>query len=539
MTPIRGTLLLNSVLVGALVLAGCGRERVDETPEVAEEASAGGVAVVCSDGSADNLNPFVSPNLAARDMGQLLFTPLVRYGSGTEFAPYLAREWSWGPERQTLTLQLRENVRWHDGTPLTAADVAWTLQVAADPEYAYSQGRIFAGLEAEAVDSLTVEVRFLETFAHGLEPFVSLPILPRHLLADVPPSEFARAAYHRAPVGSGPFRFAGRREDGSIMFDRWSEIPEDLGPPLLDRIVYRTIAEPTVVVTELTSGAVDLCTTNAGLAARLQDSQRIRLETVAPFGVQTVFLNAEHRPLDDVRVRRALSAALRRSEIAAVVSPLASVAGNPLPPVSPFQDSTLVQPNADSALAVSLLEEAGWRYLDGTDVRRNPEGQELRFSLVGDPQAEPEMTVIQHELSRLGVVADVRFMEAASFFAAVMNPRTRPDAMALALYHDRVIRPDMHGLLHSGGPQNISSYSDSVVDSVLTLLQSTTEPQRLRDLYEELQRQLVEDVPALYTVYVPRLLAVGARLRGVRADLNGPLASVSEWWIPETQRRRR
>ena len=274
------------------------------------------------------------------------------------------------------------------------------------------------------------------------------------------------------------------------------------------------------------------------MAEKFSSSGSTEIHSVEPIGIQTIFLNTSHAPLQDVGVRRALSAALRRAEITAVVSPLASPAGNPLAPASPWRDPALLQPDADSALAVSLLESAGWSMAKGGRVRRDAQGRELQFTLLAPQQLETSMTVVQAHLRRVGVAVDLRFMEFASFVSTIMNPDSRPDAMALGLYESKLVRPDFYSILHSSGGQNLSSYSDPAVDSALERLGDVLSSDELREVYRELQRHIAEDVPMIYTVYVPRLLAVGPRVRGVTADANGPFASVSEWWIPPTQRRR-
>ncbi len=531
--------LLTAAVITVSVV-GCAGEGEEGPPaELAAAEKTGGLAVVCYESAVEALNPFVSPDLAAADLRLLLFTPLVLYDDAGDFRPYLATGWRWEDDGVRLILEIRQDVAWHDGMPLTADDVAWTINAAANPEYAYWNGADFATLDVVQVrDSVTLELRFTEPLIAELEPFVALPILPRHLLADFTPEEFSRAEYQRSPVGSGPYKVAGRRPDGVIDFERAEGFPADLGEAYLERIAVRWIPEATTLAAEMEAGTVDLCVTGSGRAERLQSSGRVEVHPIEPAGIQAIFLNSRHPPLDDSRVRRALSAAVRRSEIAAVVSPLASPSGTLFPASGPWTDPELVQPDADSALAASLLESAGWS-LAGDGVRTNAEGRELRFTLVAPPPLEVPLTVLQAQLRHVGVAVDLRFMEFAAFIGMIQKPDSRPDAMALGFVLEKLRHPynEIYAHLHSEGHSNLGSYSDPAVDSLVERLQTRLSSDERRDIYRQLQRRVTEDVPAIYILYVPRVLAIGGRLQGVREDLNGPFGSVTEWWIPPARRR--
>ena len=111
-----------------ILTAGCNGERGEQpTAEFAAEERVGGLAAVCSQAAPESLNPFVSPDLGAGDMRLMLFTPLVLYGEDGAFRPYLATDWRWEDDGRRLILAIRGDVAWHDGTPLTTHDVAWTL----------------------------------------------------------------------------------------------------------------------------------------------------------------------------------------------------------------------------------------------------------------------------------------------------------------------------------------------------------------------------------------------------------------------------
>jgi len=512
--------------------APSGGERV-----AAGEPVAGGSAVICAQGQPESLNPFLSPDQLSVDLAPLVFTPLVRIDPDMTLDGVLASGWTWEDDRTRLVLRLRADLEWHDGAPVSAEDVAWTIRTAADEEYgSWLAPDLETLVGAEALDPVTVEVRFSEPFLPGLEPFAGIPVLPAHILGGLDPEAFARAPYHREPVGNGPYRVASRSTDGGILFERAASYPEDLGRVWLDRVLFRSIPEENTMAAELRTGGVDACVTGSGTAAALNAAPEVRLDPLAPPSLFVIALNTAHPPLDDVRVRRALSAALTRSDVASVISPLAVPAVSPLTPGSPWMAPEAGQPDADLRLADSLLAAAGWTRA-GDGPRSNAAGDELRLEVVSPGAFETPLTAVQALWRQVGVEIDLRFMEWASYVRVLMDPDARPDAMALSFVEDRLLRPDFSGTYASGSPRNISAYRSAEADRILGSLDEASDEAALAALYRELQMRLAEDVPILYVAYAPRVLAVGPRLEGIEPGPGSPFRSVASWWIPEGRRR--
>lgn len=516
-----------AALLLPLLAAACG----GDGPAV--QQARGGTAVICMVAEPSGLNPFVSEDQHAADLLPLLYSPLVHYGDSQELQPWLARSWEWDPEQRQITFELRDDVRWHDGAPVTAEDVAWTITSAANPEYAYWQ--IEDLMQLEGVDVLApnrVRVRFSEPPFAGLEALAALPILPRHLLAGLTPEAFAQAAYHNEPVGSGPFRYGGRQQGGAIVLERAETFPAELGQPVLDRVVLRAIPEVSAQLVELGTGSVHGCLMNAVAAEQALEEGTLEVLTLALPNVQVIPLRNDRPPFNDPRVRRALSAALDRTEIAAVISEFARPAANFLPPENPFRADSLNQVNANPQLAGALLDSAGWR-LDGQgEIRRNAAGQPLRFTIHGPAPYRDLLTVVQAQLRRAGMDAQLELLEPASYFGTLRDPATRPPAaMSLAFTPTRAVAFDPYPELHSEGQSNLSSYQSDAVDSLVHALRSALDSEGRRRIYGALQSAVATDVPTVYTVYVPRTFAHGAVLKGVRVGADGPFSSAREWYL--------
>ncbi|HSJ16238.1 MAG TPA: ABC transporter substrate-binding protein, partial [Longimicrobiales bacterium] len=421
-----------TALALAILASGCGG---DGGGGAATDAT----AVICLGAEPAGLNAFISPDQAAADLVPVLFTPLVRFDERGEIGPWLAESWSWDADHRRVTITIRDDVVWHDGTSLTAADVAWTLTAAADTAYAYWSGEDFLDLqEATAPDARTVSVEFARPTSGSMEAFVALPILPRHVLADVPVAQFAQAEYHRVPVGSGPFRFTGRRQTGDLVLERWDAFPAGLGTPPLGRIVLRTVPERSTQLVELGTGSVHACVLGASAADVVRAEARLEAIPVGPYSVQMLPLRNDQPPFTDARVRRAVSAALDRAEIAGVLSSVASPAANFLPLDNPYRDAALNQHDSDPALAAALLDSAGWRLGARDGIRVDARGRPLSFRLVAPQSFQEPLVVIQAQLRRVGIDARVELLEFASYVGLISDPGTRPPAMALIMAPTRV-----------------------------------------------------------------------------------------------------
>jgi ABC-type transport system substrate-binding protein len=149
---------------------------------------------------------------ADRDLVALIFCGLVKNGPSGTLLPDLAESWTVDPTGETWTFVLRDDVRWHDGEPVTAEDVAFTIEALQDPDYAGPAAGSWNDATVAVVDPLTVTI----TLANPLGGFLQAatqPIAPAHLLADVPVSELVNDGFGRQPVGAGPFALVRLDDD--------------------------------------------------------------------------------------------------------------------------------------------------------------------------------------------------------------------------------------------------------------------------------------------------------------------------------------
>ena len=301
----------------------------------------------------------------------LTYSPLAVMGTDGEPEPRLAYSWDVSEDGRVRTWHLRDDVRWHDGKPVTAHDVKFTFDLLSHPDY----------LEIDPLEDVTVvddwTVRITDV-RHDYYTYVV--IFPKHLLQGLEPARIDQWDFWTHPVGSGPYRFV------RYALGRFIELEANpdyfRGKPRIENVVLKFIGEAAAV--EALAGNVDVVSFSDGRTARaLGRDGRFGLFCGVSDGAFGLYLNHRHPLFSDARVRRAVALAIDRTAILEAIGlpqdlPLTDV----LTSSRQFRRRDLPSPLPyDPEAARQLLEEAGWVDEDG-DAIREKGGVEGRFSLL-------------------------------------------------------------------------------------------------------------------------------------------------------------
>lgn len=509
--------------LAAAALPGCEAERPVRT---------GGTAVIVYAGSPRTANPLAAADAYSLEMSRsLLLLPLLDYAPDLTLEPRLAE--SWTSEGDTaVVFHLRRDVPWSDGTPTTAYDVAFTIDRAMDPATGYpNRAQLEHVLGVVVVDSYTVRVRFAPV-REAIEPIALLPILPRHALDTVPADRLHSAPFNLRPVTNGPFRVETASPGDRWVFAANPEFPAALGGrPHLDRLVWRAIPESTAQIAELRAGDADMVVgVRHEALAGIVETGALRALERPTLSYVTVAWNGRRPPLDDPRVRRALTLALdRRAMVDALRGGRGLLAAGPVPPGHWAYDPAVDPLPHDPDAARSLLADAGY----GGPL--NGGGQPLRLTLLlpaGSDFNRDLAQVIQADLARAGVRLELRALEFATLVQTITGPDRSFDAVLLSLDADP--RLDLRSLFHSdamANPFQLAGYSNLAVDSVLDAIERQLDRDAARPLWTRAQMLVAADQPWTFLYHVTDLILVRSRLHGVEADLRGVLHSAPAWWV--------
>ncbi len=458
-------------------------------------------------------DPLTDP--VGRDLLSLLFDGLVRIGADGLIEPALAESYSIEQSGTIYYFNLRRNARWHDGQPVSAADVVFTLRTlqvleqAGEPALA----EFWSKLLVDRIDDYTVRVTLNEPFA----PFLSLarvPILPAHLLAGIPPAGWATAPFARQLIGSGPFRLAELRADGATLLANDDYFG---GRPYLARIDLSFNGLPEGARAALNRGDVlafgerfDGETNEAGQARNLRSS-KVPLDEYA-----VLSFNLREAPLNDRGVRQALAYGLNKvTLIEQILAGAAVPLDNPILPSSWAYNPTARWPSPDPTTAERIFGELGWER--GPDSVRQRGNVRLNFELLVD--ADPHRRAAAEEIGRqwgeLGIGVELVEMSGPA-----LQQRLQTGAFQLALHGWTRIGPDPDpfALWHSAGPLNYAGLADPEIDTLLQAARQESELAERSADYAAFQQRWVELVPAI-TLYQPLYqFTADARLGGIGLD---------------------
>lgn len=488
-------------------------------------------------------------NLANQDVADQLFLRLAGLGPGLitggdgGFVPLLARGWN---RRDSLTLafELDPRARWHDGVPVTARDVLFTLRRARDPAIAPRLAgvtRRIAGVEAEG--DRVVVVRFREVYAEQLyDATFHTAILPAHLLEHLPPTAHAWAPFVARPVGNGPYRWVRRHE---AEFIELAANPDFfLGTAAIKRVIVRVAVDPNARLNLLLSEEAD-ATENIppplSNVARVQATEHLKVVPVPSSNLGFLLFNQRH-PGDTSRahpilggrdVRRALILALDRQLLVRVV--LGRFGEVPYGPASSqlwIRHGAPAPARQDQSTARRLLAGNGWVDRDQDGVRENRSGQPLvlRLQLPSSSELRQRMALmIQEQLRQVGVRIEVIPLE-----PAVWGERRAAGAFDID-FSSTIQDPSPNGLAHSWsceGPGNAGHYCDRGADSVL--LRAIGSPVAERRLWHEFLRRVEDRAPAAFIYSQTYVAGVNRRFREVIIRPVSPWGSLWRWPAPRS-----
>jgi peptide/nickel transport system substrate-binding protein len=457
-----------------------------------------------------NLDPRVGIDAQSQRIYGLLFDGLVTRSVSFQFSSGLAESWN-QPDPRTLIFHLRQGVRFHDGRPLTARDVAWTINSMRDGTVISPKANAYASID-------TVEARDAQTAVFHLkrpDNFL-LTNLSTGAIGIVP--EGSGREFWRHPIGTGPFRFVSQQIDQDVVIERnpqsWSAVPK------IERVRFAVVPDAITESLELEKGSGDVAVNSLPMDALpvLATRPNLRLEDTAGTEIQYLAFNLRASPLNDARVRQAIACAIDRPLIIrTLLGGHAQLAASLLPTNHWAWTGTVARYDYDPARAERLLDEAGYR------PDRN--GIRLRMTMKTSTQEDTRLlaAVLQQQLAKVGIALDLRSYEFATFYADVTRG-------AFQMYSMRWVggneQPDIFSYSFSTksfSPKgaNRGHYSNARIDALLDDAAAASDIEKRRADYAEAQQILARDLPAVNLWYLDTVVVHNRRLTHVVPSPSG------------------
>lgn len=518
-----------ALLSGTALLAAAAMPRI---AEAGEEPRRGGVLTVHLGSEQRILNPALRASTGVYIVTSKIMEPLVDLDAEGKPVPVLATAWETTPDGKTITFKLRDGVTWHDGKPFTSADVQYTALEMWKKHLNYGT-QLQQYLEAvDTPDATTAIFRYGRPMPLNLllRALCDLGyVAPRHVFEG---TNVLENPANTAPIGTGPFKFVQYERGQFIIAERnpnyWRK-----GLPLLDRIVWRFIADKAAATAALETGQVQLSTYSALALAdldRLKGDPRFEVSTrgiEANTFNNTLEFNVRRKELADVRVRRAIAHAIDVDFfIENFLYGFGKRATGPIPSNSPaFYPGGEAPYPFDVARANALLDEAGYR--------RGAGG--TRFSLKIVPIMNGEdvplfATFVQQSLAAVGIKVEIVQLDIAGALTTVYRDWNFDLATGWHQYRgDPAVSTTVW--YRSGSPKgspwtNQWGWQSDKVDQLIDAAASETDPVKRTALYAEWVKAVNDEIP-VWMVTERQFLATTSKQ--VRNHHNTPRWDSSDW----------
>lgn len=458
-----------------------------------------------------------------------LFDGLVRYDSSLTLLPALAEEWQIGEEGRVYRFKLRKNAKFHDGSPIEAEDISFSISrlLRVDPappllphllkikgaeEYRGGEKDELSGLEILSNHELNIHL------SESHVPFLSAlgmyqaSIVPKHIV------EKEGEIFAQKPVGSGPFRFKAWQANQYINLERFDDYYSDVS--YIDEIRFKIyIGGPMdEILSDFQNGELEDIGVFGDFKEKLANIKGLQWFHRPSLSLFFYGMNCRHPVLSDPNVRNALSACINRNSfVSEVYDGKFDVARTILPPGMPGYNPAQNIPDGDVELAKQLMEK----------YRGDKKRKLIELELVSafqSPRVEKEMELMKKYWARIGVSLQVKYITDWPKFEAYI----KSDNVQIFRYVWFADMPDPDSILYplfaSNSPNNFMKYRDTELDQMLLSARAIVDPVRRADMYHTTESSLMDSLPlvplfhlSVDRVYQPYVRSVSVSALGAHA----------------------
>ncbi|MBA2518783.1 MAG: ABC transporter substrate-binding protein [Chloroflexia bacterium] len=482
------------LLVAMLALTGA-------SVSLAQDAERGGVLTYAYLQKARSLDPNVWTGRSDNDIMRQMFDSLIYSPAPGEYTPWLAASWDVSDDGLVYTFTLRDDVTFHDGTPLNADAVKATYDRMLDPETASLQvGNLGPYDRTEVLGEYEFAIHLTEPFAPLLANLSSTALAPGS------PAAFEALGddYALSAVGTGPFMFdrwegndlyLARNPDYNWAPDGWNHE----GPAYLEQIIFREVAEPATRMVTLQTGEANIIHYPVLDEVASYEEQGFAVHRVdTPGFAKSMPINIQLTPTDDLLVRQAVLYGINRQQVVDLIQAgLANVAYGPLTRASFGYDPAVEEMyNYDPERAAALLDEAGWVDANGDGIREK-DGQNLVAQMIifdsGVNKATAEL--VQAMLAQLGFEATLDVTAYDAFATRVTDGTYNFAEMNWTALDPHLVLFNMFysSEVTGGGQFNRTRIEDPAIDELIARGRSATDLEERAAIYAELQTYVMEN----------------------------------------------
>ncbi|MDT3694903.1 MAG: ABC transporter substrate-binding protein [Ignavibacterium sp.] len=550
-TSVQYFIMLLSLL-GILVFTQCSRD-VRKNKDIVVIGITADVAT---------LNPMFAFDLQEGHLTDLLYLkPAIEKWNDSlgliEFEPMLAESWIVKPDSNLITFNLRDNLFWSDGEPITIEDIIFSFDVYSDPVV---NSRLY-GLFGNFFTDENLHIDFNKSFRKNSEKSLTIffkdfkqysfldfnfAILPAHAYKNVLRENIETSELNYKPITSGPFKLLKWDRDQKIHL-----VADSLcylfNKKNIQEIIFKIIADDFSMFTQLTTGEIDLIENlEAERVKKLKDFDQITVGSIKgrdfdylgwnnidPAAFQQKQIKA-NKFFGSAKVRKALSISINRNEIFnSIIGESGQIYDSPISPVfKSYLDSSLFNFEYNPSLAQKMLEEEGWKDLNGNGTleKNNIEFSFEIYSNIGNPIREYAANIIKNNLKEVGVEAKIIFIDKGGFIDGLINKKY--DAWLSGWTVQIPINLDNFSDPNSEkGMFNFSSYNNHDVNTLLSNLNPTDSQDKYITTYKTISKIFRDTEPITVLFWQDNIIAYNKRINNIKFSPLGLFTYAWDWKI--------
>lgn len=501
--------LFLAVSLVALTACGGAKDSGQKTSNIKE----GGTLILAAGGDPNVLNPMYGNDRVTMTINNSLYAPLFEKING-KIKYYLAEDFKVSDDYLTYTIKLKKDLKWHDGTPITADDIVFTVDKITDekqncmsrPDYFIDDKKV----EYKKVDDQTVEFKLpkvsmaFEGVLEGIRP------IPKHVFEGE--EDIAKSNKNENPIGSGPYKFKEAKKGESVTLEKFDDYVD--GKPHIDSVVFRVIPDTNASNTALLNGEI------SAKYLKAQDVEKFKEKTnVVIYNegmLNNMVFNFNNKTLAKTEVRKAIAYALNKDELLK--------AGNVS---TEFAEPAYSVFTPDTEYYTDDVEKYDYNVDKAKELMTKDGEKDLKLKLAyinGSKDGEAEVLVIQQKLKEIGINVELLPMEINAFIQKLYSMNENNDFDLALNGYVMGSEPDSYkSIFMTSDGNNVSNYSNKELDPLWEKANLETDKTKREAIYKELQQKLADELPLYPMVYPKSMVGVDKKIGGTEEARPAPI----------------
>lgn len=542
------------ILIISLLMTSCGQvdipnTSVDSSNEIEELTPVEGGEIIVPLTNFNTLNPLLTTNLYYYYFSKLIYEGLFDFDDNLNVIPKLAKDYTILNGGRTVSIELRDGIKWHDGEDFTAEDVAFTIDVIKYAKRESIYGSVIeenlglgqavnfnSVINTKIINNRAIEINFDKPYLNNLE-ILTFPIIPKHHFIAKGSSAIVKALEidDYIPIGTGPYKFDSYEKNKTIKLSRNTDYWN--GSPFIQQVIGKVLDDEKLILTAFETGQINMATTLGVDWDKYKQNSRIKvLEFISPnheflaFNYNNPLLSGEL----GLAIRKAIYYGINRQDIIhKVYLGHGTQIDIPLHPDSYLISDKAFSYGFNKEKAIEILEEAGFKDLDDDGILEGEDGKKLKLRLLTNPNNSYRRLVsdlIKEHLKDIGMeiildfdtkyVKDYDGEEQEALWQEFITRLNRGDYDIVLMGWQSSIIPNLFPYFHSSmiaSGKNVIKFQDQELDQILTNTLINQSRDLKPDLYESLQEYMVENIPYVGLYFINKGLLVDTKIKG---DLN-------------------